>query len=145
MRLRHLPKFLILVAILIMPLALASCSSASASEMAMPDFVQSQPTRVQDAYRYAISHPDDLAAAPCYCGCGSMGHTSNLSCFISGNSKEGTPIFEPHATGCGICVDIAQDVMRLRAEGKSRSEVRAFVDATYSSFGPGTDTPLPTD
>lgn len=145
MRLRHVPKFLVLATILIMPLAPAACSSANTSEMALPDFVQSAPDRVKEAYRYAVSRPDDLAAVPCYCGCGNMGHTSNLSCFISGKSKEGTPIFEPHASGCGICVDIAQDVMRLRAEGKSRSEVRAFIDATYSSFGPGTDTPLPTD
>jgi hypothetical protein len=144
MRPSHIPKFIILISVLLAPLALASCSS-SAQEMAMPDYVQSAPTRVKEAYKYAMSHPDDLAAVPCYCGCGSMGHTSNLSCFISGNAKEATPIFEPHASGCGICVDIAQDVMRLRAEGKRLSEVRTYIDATYSSFGPGTDTPLPND
>ena len=142
---QRLGKFLLLLVILISPLALASCTSSDSQDMAMPDFVQSAPTRVKDAYRYAVSHADDLAAVPCYCGCGSMGHTSNLSCFISGYSKEGTPIFEPHASGCGICVDIAQDVMRLRSETKSLKEVRAAIDATYSSFGPGTDTPLPSN
>jgi uncharacterized protein with PCYCGC motif len=138
-------KLLSLATALIIPLGLAGCTSASAQEMAMPDFVQGAPTRVKDAYRYALSHPDDLAAMPCYCGCDGMGHTSNLSCFISGYSKEGTPIYEPHASGCGICVDIAQDVMRLRSEGKSLKDIRATIDATYSSFGPGTDTPLPSN
>lgn len=145
MRLYYLPKFLILAAVLILPLALASCNSTSASEMAMPEFFQSAPDRVKDSYRYAMSNPDDLAAVPCYCGCGSMGHTSNLSCFINGKTKDGTPILEPHASGCGLCVDIAQDVKRLRADGKSRSAVRAYIDGAYSSFGPGTNTPLPKD
>ncbi len=136
-------KILVLIAILALPFVLASCSSGSAQAMAMPDYIQSAPGRVKDAYRYALSNPDDLAAVPCYCGCGNMGHTSNLSCFISGSTKEGTPTFEPHASGCGLCVDIAQDVMRLRAGGKSLSIIRTYIDATYSSYGPGTDTPLP--
>jgi hypothetical protein len=144
MRFHFISRIIILAALLLTPLALASCS-ADAQEMAMPDYVQNAPTRVKEAYKYSVSHPDDLAAVPCYCGCGDMGHTSNLSCFISDRSKEELPVFEPHASGCGICVDIAQDVMRLRAEGKPLSEVRTYIDATYSSFGPGTDTPLPAE
>jgi hypothetical protein len=42
-------------------------------------------------------------------------------------------------------VDITQDVMRLGAEGKPSPEIRAYVDARYSPFGPATDTPLPTE
>ncbi len=145
MRLRQLIQFVFLSSIVLVPLALTSCAAESSPNMAMPDYVQSAPARVKDAYLYAAAHPDDLAAVPCYCGCGNMGHKSNLSCFVSGNTKEGAPIFEPHASGCGLCIDIAQDVKRLRAEGKSRREVRAYIDATYSSYGPGTDTPLPKD
>jgi hypothetical protein len=33
--------------------------------------------------------------------------------------------------------------MRLTREGKVAPEIRAYVDATYSGFGPATDTPLP--
>ncbi len=109
----------------------------------MPDFVMSAPPRVREAYQYAVDHPDDLAAVPCYCGCVNMGHTSNLSCYVSGTGPDGTITFDDHAAGCGLCVDITQDVKRLRAEGKSLSEVRTTIDATYSSFGPGTNTPLP--
>ena len=145
MRLRHLIKFLVLVSILVIPLALTGCATSSVKGMDMPDFVRDAPARVKDSYQYATTNPDDLSAVPCYCGCGKMGHKSNLSCFISSGAKEATPVYEPHASGCGICVDIAQDVKRMRAEGKTRSEVRAYIDATYSSYGPGTDTPLPTN
>jgi hypothetical protein len=145
MRLRHFIRFFFLLSILAIPLTLAACAAGTSQNMAMPDFVQNAPARVKDAYLYAVAQPDDLAAVPCYCGCGKMGHTSNLSCFINGNAKEATPVFEPHASGCGVCVDIAQDVKRLRAEGKTRSQVRAYIDATYSSYGPGTNTPLPKD
>ena len=145
MNFRHLIRFILLLGILAIPLALAGCSSSGSQSMAMPDFVRDAPARVKDAYQFATTNPDDLAAVPCYCGCGNMGHKSNLSCFIQSGAKDTQPVYEPHASGCGICVDIAQDVKRLRAEGKTRSEVRAYIDATYSSYGPGTDTPLPTD
>ena len=145
MRLRHLIRFVFLFSVLVIPLALSGCAASSSQGMDMPDFVRDAPARVKESYLYAVDHPDDLAAVPCFCGCGDMGHKSNLSCFISDSAKEAAPTFEPHASGCGICVDIAQDVKRLRAEGKTRSEVRAYIDATYSSYGPGTDTALPTD
>lgn len=74
-----------------------------------------------------------------------MGHTSNLSCYIQDIAPDGAITFDNHANGCGICVDITQDVMRLKGEGWSSSAVRAYIDAQYSAFGPGTDTPLPQD
>ena len=126
---------------LTLPLTLTACSASP--DMDMPDYVRNAPDRVQEAYLYAVSHPEDLASVPCYCGCGSMGHTSNLSCFVADASTDEVPVFDAHAAGCGICVDIAQDVMRLRAEGRSLPQVRDYIDATYSGFGPGTDTPLP--
>uniref|UniRef100_A0A7C1G548 Uncharacterized protein n=2 Tax=Thermomicrobium TaxID=499 RepID=A0A7C1G548_THERO len=33
--------------------------------------------------------------------------------------------------------------MRLTAEGRPLREIRAYIDQTYSSYGPGTDTPWP--
>ncbi len=122
---------------------LSACGAQNAQSM--PDFAMEAPTRVKEAYQYAVDHPDDLAAVPCYCGCGNMGHTSNLSCYIRETTPDGTITFDDHAAGCGLCVDIAQDVKRLRAEGKTLSEVRTTIDATYSSFGPGTNTPLPNE
>ena len=84
---------------------------------------------------------------PCYCGCGatpalhpqrgaSVGHTSNYSCYVQGVAADGTVTFDSHALGCSICVDITQDTLRLLREGKSPQAIRAYVDQTYSRYGP---------
>ena len=125
---------------------LAACGGQNESgKAALPAYVKEAPPRVREAYTYAAKNPDELMNYPCYCGCGAMGHTSNLSCYISETAADGTVTFDNHAVGCGLCVDITQDVMRLRAEGQSPREVRAYIDAQYSAFGPGTDTPLPVE
>lgn len=141
-------KLVILVALVVAGAALASCASndqpySMASESSMPTFVHNLPARAQQAYRFAVANQHELAKYPCYCGCGAMGHMSNLGCYIKEGDTAGTLVFDQHAAGCGICVDITQDVMRLLREGKSSREIRAYIDATYSSFGPGTNTPLP--
>jgi hypothetical protein len=127
--------FLLLTLLLV--LGLAACGSQGDTfEALLPADVRNAPPRVKEAYQYAVTHPDDLAAVPCYCGCGSMGHTSNLSCFVSSVAEDGTVAFDSHAAGCGICVDIAQDVMRMTAEGREPAAIRADIVATYSKFGP---------
>ncbi|HEY3341233.1 MAG TPA: PCYCGC motif-containing (lipo)protein, partial [Anaerolineae bacterium] len=73
---------------------------------------------------------------PCYCGCGKMGHKSNYACYVKGADTAGKPVFDSHALGCSICVDITQDAMRLTREGKSPQDIRAYVDAAYSKYGP---------
>jgi hypothetical protein len=37
-------------------------------------------------------------------------------------------------------VDITRDVMRLLDEGKPIKDIRAYIDRTYSKFGPSTPT-----
>lgn len=138
-----------LLALLLMSIVLAGCATQPppymmASESAMPEFVHNTPARVQEAYRFAVANPHELEKYPCYCGCGAMGHTSNLGCYIQDIDAAGQVTFDNHAAGCGICVDITQDVMRLLRDGKSSREIRAYIDAQYSSFGPSTNTPLPT-
>lgn len=103
---------------------------------AMPAEVQGAPVAVQDAYRFAAANPEILQALPCYCGCGPMGHTSNYDCYIAGQDAAGQLSFDGHALGCSICVDITQDAMRLLREGKSVPEIKDYVDATYSRYGP---------
>ncbi len=131
--------------LLISALGLSACGGDGHDGNTMfPEFVLSAPDSVQEAYQFAVDHPGDLAHQPCYCGCGPMGHDSNLACFISDVGPDGTITFDSHATGCGICVDIAQDTMRMTADGKSPLEIREFIDARYGPFGPPTPTPMPT-
>lgn len=102
----------------------------------MPPEVQSAPVTVQEAYQFNVANPEIMKNIPCYCGCGAMGHASNYACYVSHVDDQGNLTFDNHALGCSICVDITQDVMRMLSEGKSPQEARAYVDATYSKYGP---------
>ena len=102
----------------------------------MPAEVQSAPATVQTAYQFAAANPDVMKNIPCYCGCGNIGHTSNYSCYVSSVNAGGKVTFDNHALGCSICVDITQDVMRMLRDGKTPQEARAYIDATYSKYGP---------
>lgn len=143
-------KFCWLIFVLVFLLAstnLAGCSRGTSSQdehahdvvmadmSAMPSQVQRAPQTVRAAYRFAATHAHELHQIPCYCGCGAMGHGSNYDCFWQAEGK-----FDEHALGCGICVDIAQDVRRGLERGHSMAEIRAQIDADYSRFGPPTDT-----
>jgi hypothetical protein len=134
---------LLLVALLPLVSLLAGCSTASqsaqnkmASMSDMPNEIQKAPVSVSEAYRFAAANPDALKNVPCYCGCGSAGHTSNLSCYVKEVKPSGEIVFDQHALGCSICVDITQDVMKMTRDGKSPKEIRAAIDKTYSQYGP---------
>ncbi len=130
-----------LVAVLLIA-ALPGCStSAHAADLNMlpmdklPGLVQSAPVSVRTAYQFAAANPDLMRHIPCYCGCGSIGHTSNYSCYVSAVGPDGGISYDNHALGCSLCVEITQDVMRLSKEGKPVAEIRAYVDVTYSKYG----------
>lgn len=76
-----------------------SIELAMAPESALPDFVRGAPPQVREAYRFAIANRELLGAFPCYCGCGSMGHRSNLDCYIKSVRADGSIEFENHAFG----------------------------------------------
>jgi len=73
---------------------------------------------------------------PCYCGCGAIGHHSNLACYMKDVSAGGEIVFDDHALGCSICVDIALDVMKMTEEGRDLAAIRSQIVETYSAFGP---------
>ena len=109
---------------------------AMASMAMMPDAVRNAAAVTQEAYQFAVANPEILKGIPCYCGCGGMGHTSNYSCYVQRVSSTGAIQFDTHALGCSICVDIAQDAMRLSRQGQSLPEIKSYVHHTYARFGP---------
>jgi len=109
---------------------------AMASMDGMPADVQNAPVTVQQAYQFNVANPDVMTQIPCYCGCGSMGHTSNYSCYVTDVAANGKISYDTHALGCSICVDITQDTMRLLKQGKTVPEIKAYVDQTYAQYGP---------
>ncbi len=140
---------LIALAILIpLTAVLTGCSAAAANpnvKMAsmtqMPAEVQKAPAIVRQAYQFAVSNPDALKNVPCYCGCGAVGHTSNYSCYIKEKKPSGEIVFDQHALGCSICVDITQSVMKMTSAGKPPQEIRAAIDRTFSQYGPSNMAP----
>jgi hypothetical protein len=110
----------------------------------LPSFLQDADARVSQAYQFAIANHHELEKYPCMCGCKALGHMNNADCYIKTLAPDGTvTTFDQHASGCGVCVDITQDVMRLTREGHKPLEIRAYIDATYNQYGPSTNTPLP--
>ena len=111
---------------------------------ARPDYVRGADARVQEAYRYALERPDVIRWMPCYCGCASMQHRSNLDCFLRARMTAGAVAFEQHASFCDVCVQTALLAKQRIGEGRSLAEIRAEVDATFGGNGvPGTPTDLP--
>jgi hypothetical protein len=143
---------LLLVALLPVVSLLTGCSGSVTSGpnddlnkmapmSAMPAEIQQAPTTVQQAYQFAVANPDALKNVPCYCGCGAAGHTSNYSCYVKELKPSGEVVFDQHALGCSICVDITQDVMKMTRDGKAPKEIRAAIDQTYSQYGPSNMAP----
>lgn len=138
-------KFLfLLIAMTLVSTTVSACSTSSSSEVhlvmapmdQMPVDVQSAPVAVQEAYQFNIANPGIMQDFPCYCGCGDIGHTSNYDCYASDVDANGSITFDNHALGCSICVNITQDVMRMLRDGKSPQDARAYIDTTYSKYGP---------
>ena len=110
---------------------------------ARPAYVQADP-RTQEAYAFALRSPDLLRWMPCYCGCGAMGHGSNVDCYFKPTMAGLTPRYEEHASYCDICVDITLMAKHLLAQGQTLGQVRAAIDQAFGGGGaPGTPTELP--
>src|SRR5690606_36376771 len=93
------------------------------------------------AYNAAVLTGDELAFIPCYCGCGSAGHTSNRNCYFSGN-EDGSLQPTNHAEYCQVCLDITHLYMDGKMNGSELSAIRADIDRLYNGRE-STDTPLP--
>ena len=96
--------------------------------------VRTAPMDVKTAYQFAAANPDVMKDIPCYCGCDSLGHTSNYDCYVSNVNADGSIVFEEHGLNCLTCVNITQDVMKLLREGKSPGEARDYVNAKYGKI-----------
>lgn len=118
-------------------------ADAVATAWAMrPAFVSSAPQRTQAAYAFALARPDVVQWLPCYCGCGAMGHTSNLDCFIK-PSEGAAVVYEEHGSYCDVCVETALMGQDMLAKGATLIQMRAAVDASFGDLAPGTQTELP--
>ncbi|OJX40266.1 MAG: hypothetical protein BGO78_14955 [Chloroflexi bacterium 44-23] len=131
--------------------SLSSCSGNNTTEentldlaplSVLPMAMQQSPVTVRESYQFAVANSEALKNVPCYCGCNAMGHTSNYDCYIQEIQPSGDIVFDEHALGCSICVDISQDVMKMTRDGKPALEIREFIDLTYAQYGPSNMPPV---
>jgi hypothetical protein len=123
--------------------AVAMTDVMQAAWKVRPAYVRND-ARTEEAYAFAMTSAAVLRWIPCYCGCGAMGHRSNLDCFFKPTMAGLSELtFEEHASYCDICVDTALMAKRMAAEGQSLRAIRAAIDATFGGGAPGTVTELP--
>lgn len=94
--------FLIRGSLALGTIAIAGCRGSEAAEHRyqlapeniLPPDIAKAPAEVREAYRFAITNRDTLRYIPCYCGCGTDGHTSNASCYFKDSSTPANPVFD---------------------------------------------------
>jgi len=133
----------VLALLLVGAVLLSACYGATASHsytMAdhgqLSNAVRQTDPYTQDGYRFAVANPEILAQFPCYCGCGYLGHTNNLDCYVSSIGEGRDIVFDEHALNCSICVDITHDVMSYLDQGIPLEQMQQMIDDTYSRLGP---------
>ena len=95
-----------------------------------------------DVYAFAGRNPDLLQYVPCYCGCRSQGHRSNLECYVRQHAPYGQVTeWNSHGHTCPVGPDITVDVMLWHQDGTPLSTIRDHIDHEFSSRGPATPTP----
>ena len=99
---------------------------------------------VKATYDFAAQHPEVLKYVPCYCGCGSQGHSANESCFVARRDARGNVLeWDTHGFGCTICVDVAREAMQLYSSGADVVSIRTAIEKRWSPGNAAGRTPTP--
>lgn len=139
---KRLFALLMLASVIAPVLMVTGCATTTKQELHLapvsdlPPEMQNAPQNVREAYQFAVMNPDALKNVPCTCGCGPLGHTNNYDCYIQDAPNNGKIVFDSHALGCKICVDITQDVMKLTREGRAPPQIQRYIINQYTQFGP---------
>jgi hypothetical protein len=96
-------------------------------------------------YEFSARHPEVMNHVPCFCGCERSGHKDNHDCFVATrDAANKVTMWDTHAIGCEICVDVAYQAMQLHNSGASVSAIRDAIDKKWAPYASGkTPTPMP--
>ncbi len=72
---------------------------AKPAEDVWPEMFHQAPVSVQEVYRYAVAHHDELQWMPCFCGCVDQGHKNNFDCYVSEVRDDGSVVIDPMGFG----------------------------------------------
>lgn len=117
----------------------------TASAEVLPSFLDGQSENIRLTYQVAGQAVDILKWMPCYCGCGeSVGHGSNLNCFIKEVKDNGAVVWDDHGTRCIVCLEIALQSAKMYKDGMDLKEIRQAIDDLYKEgYEKPTNTPFP--
>ena len=129
----------------------AQAPSKAASTIRMPPlptigYAAARPMEiVRAAYEFVGQHPEVARHVPCYCGCESVGHTGNESCFVKRRDAAGNVVeWDMHGFGCAVCIDVARESMQLFNSGADPVSIRAAIERKWTpQFQTKTPTPYP--
>jgi Protein of unknown function with PCYCGC motif len=93
-------------------------------------------TLFRDVYRFVGSHLDLMTQVRCYCGCDTLGHRSAAACFVEHLDDAKRATWSAHGAGCGMCIGIARDAMRLQRQNATVAEIRRHVETKYGPRTP---------
>ncbi len=99
----------------------------------------------EEAYSFALHHPEVLEYIPCYCGCVRQGHKNNYNCFIKGNPQQRPqyPIFDRHGLVCPMCIQIALKSEKEFNAGDPLIQIRKDIDKMFEKYPKLKPTPTP--
>ncbi len=63
----------------------------------VPDWLAAADAKVIDTYAWALNHAEELQYMPCYCGCDTLGHKNNFTCYFKPDAAGKVTGYEDHA------------------------------------------------
>jgi hypothetical protein len=98
----------------------------------LPAVIQHATPATRDAYVAALEHPQVLAAVPCLCGCQqSLGHESNLDCYIATSESAQSVTYAMHGLDCGVCQAITREALSGARQGLSDAALRELIQSRF--------------
>jgi len=86
------------------------------------------PAHLVQHYELARANPDVYAQVPCFCGCQEMlAHRNLEDCFVTPDGG-----WESHASGCQICIQESQMLMRMMGRDMGAG---MMADRVIAEFG----------
>ncbi|HMM40399.1 MAG TPA: PCYCGC motif-containing (lipo)protein [Thermomicrobiales bacterium] len=105
-----------------------------AAHRTLPAHIRAAGPMAEMAYQAAIDHPQVVESVPCLCGCiESLGHQSNLDCYIEQKEVGGVTVYSSHGLYCGVCQLITRDALDGAARGMTSSELQSMIVDRYGS------------
>jgi hypothetical protein len=85
------------------------------------------PAHMVAHYEYARANAETYAQVPCFCGCQDMlAHRNLEDCFVTPDGA-----WESHASGCQVCIDESQMIMRMMGRGMGPQMMRERIVARF--------------